>query len=128
MQDFAKLDPVSGADRRAAHRAIGNRQRVRDQPRLLKAVQDLGNRQFPAEVRIVDAVQTGLSPGGNGAASADHRDPGESGGNVPLPFVWLQNSERVAQSFTSMGRRKLDAMFLQFTIRSASRRPSKSSQ
>src|ERR1700730_18849434 len=103
MQDFAKLDPISGADRRAAHRAKGNRQRVRDQPRLLKAVQDLGNRQLPAEVRIVDAVQTGLSPRGNGAASADHCDPGERGCHVPLPFVWIENSEGVASLSSSRG-------------------------
>src|ERR1700704_332315 len=109
MQDFAKLDPVSGADCRAAHRAIRNRQRARARPRLLKAVQDLGNRQLPAEVRIVDAVQTGLSPGGNGAASADHRDPGKSGCHVPLPFLWIENSEGVAESFQRP--RKLDTMF-----------------
>src|ERR1700682_3298768 len=103
MQDFAKLDPISGANRGAAPRAKGNRQRVRDQPRLLKAVQDLGNRQLPAEVRIVDAIQTGLSPGGNGAASADHRDPGKRGCHVPLPFVWIENAEGVAQSFSVHG-------------------------
>src|ERR1700736_588129 len=128
MQDFAKLDPISGADRRAAYRAKGNRQRVRDQPCLLKAVQDLGNRKLPAEVWIVDAVQTGLSRGRNGAASADHRDPGKRGCHVPLPFVWIENPEGEAQSFQFTGLRKLDAVFLQFTIGSASRRPSKSSQ
>jgi hypothetical protein len=42
---------------------------------------------------------------------------------MSLPSVWIENSEGVAQSFQFTGLWKLDAMFLQLTICSASGRP-----
>src|SRR4030081_566472 len=42
---------------------------------------------------------------------------------MSLPSVWIENSEGVAQSFQFAGLWKLDAMFLQLTICSASGRP-----
>src|ERR1700733_10566563 len=106
MQDFAQLDPVSRPDRCAADRTKRNRQRVRDEPRLRKAVQYLGNRQLPAEVWIVDAVQAGFSPGRNRAASADHRNPGKRGCHVLLLVCMDREFQRSRPVISVYGQTK----------------------